>query len=132
MMPETVKSRANLLVIEPDEATRKGMKSLLEMSGYCVNTAANEKEAEIAAVEKTFDLILLDTNLPPPESFSEAYKVHQSPNLRHIPLVAISVHNHFGVSLTDPETDKFSVAYVTDLQHFDDLEKLTACLLNKK
>lgn len=132
MKPQTVKTKAHLLIIEPDEATRSGIKNLLEMSGYSINTAANEKEAEIAAIEKIFDLILFDTNLPPPESFSAAYKVHQNPNLRHIPLVAISVHEHFRISLKKPEVDRFSVICFSYAYNFEELEKLTACLLNFK
>lgn len=132
MTPQTVKTETNLLIIEPDEATRSGMKRLLEMNGYSVSAAANEKEAEIAALQKTFDLILYDTNLPPPDSFSAAYKVHQNPKLRHISLIAISVHNHFGKLLENPDVDQFSVAYFSNISNFEELEFLTANLLNIK
>lgn len=131
-MQNNEKTNPNLLVIESDQATRSGMKRLLEMHGYIVNAVANENEAETVSLQREYDLILFDTNLPPPESFSAAHRVHQRPKLKHIPLLAISVHEHFGVSFSDPEIDQFSVVYVTDLNHFDDLEKLSACLLNKK
>lgn len=132
MTSQTPKTETNLLVIEPDKATRSGMKRLLKMDGYSVNAVANENEAEIAARREIFDLILFDTNLPPPDSFSAAYKVHQSPKLRHIPLIAISVHKNFDVPLENPKVDRFSVAYFSDVSDFEELEELTASLLRLK
>lgn len=131
-MPQAVKTGMTLLVIESDDATRAGMKRLLEMNGYCVNAVANENEAENAALQETFDLVLFDTNLPPPKSFSAAYRVQQRPKLRYIPLLAISVHDHSDISLKNPEVDRFSVSYFTNLTDFEELEKLTACLLSMK
>ncbi len=134
MQPTRREDRTNsiLLVIEQNAATRSGMKRLLEMNGYAVTAVADEREAAFVAQQKSYDFILHDSNLPPPESFSAAYRVQQLPKLQHIPLLAISVHVNFGVSPADADADKFSVAYVTNLTHFDGLERLTACLLNKK
>lgn len=132
MLPARRKRNKNLLVIETDDATRSGMKRLFEMNGYCVNAVANVKEAEYAASEETFDLILFDTNLPPPASFSAAYKVQQQLNLRKTPLIAISVHEHFDLSLKNPDVDSFAVSYLTNVNCFEELEKLTECLITEK
>ena len=128
----TDKIEATLLVIEKDSATRRGMKRLLEMDGYRVRAVANEQEAVLAARRKSYDLILFDTDLPPPESFNAAYQIHQNSELQDIPIIAISVHKHFGVSPDSPAVDKFTVAYLANVYRFDELEKLADCLLKMK
>lgn len=121
-----------LLVIERDTATRLGLKRLLEMNGYKVTAVADEREAAAVAERKKYDLILFDSNLPPPESFSAAQQLRQNAKLRDSPILIISVHEKFNVPLDDPEADKFTVAYVTNLSRFDELEKLINCLTSAK
>lgn len=131
-MVKTERIEATLLVIEKDSPTRHGMKRLLEMDGYRVCAVADEQEAVLAARRTHYDLILFDTDLPPPESFNAAYQIHQNPELCDIPIIAISVHNHFRVSPDSSATDKFTVAYLANVYRFDELEKLADCLLKMK
>jgi len=131
-MVKTDRIEAALLVIEKDSATRRGMKRLLEMNGYQVRAVADEQEAVLAARRKKYDLILFDTDLPPPESFNAAYQIYQNAELDDIPIIAISVHKHFNVSLDSPAIDKFTVAYLSNFYRFDELEKLADCLLKMK
>ncbi|MBA3632818.1 MAG: response regulator [Acidobacteria bacterium] len=130
MQPTRREDRTNsiLLVIEQNAATRSGMKRLLEMNGYAVTAVADEREAAFVAQQKSYDFILHDSNLPPPESFAAAYELRQRAELRDTPLLVISVHEKFNVSLNQPDADKFTVAFMTDLSRFDELEKLIGCL----
>ena len=56
--------RPRVLVVEDDEASRYGMRALLESEGYVVGTASSLKEAEEALEESAPDVVLLDVTLP--------------------------------------------------------------------
>ncbi len=56
--------RPRVLVVEDDEASRYGMRALLESEGYVVRTAESLKEAEEALAESAPDVVLLDVTLP--------------------------------------------------------------------
>jgi len=120
----------HLLVVENNEETRTTVKCLFEMSGYRVTAVADEQgAAEACIVKGGHDLVLLNTNLPPPASFAAAYKTHRRPELRSIPMIFTSVDEHSIASMNNPEADDFTVAYITEVSCFDELEKLSECLL---
>ena len=121
-----------LLVIEPDAATRSGMKRLLEMNGYAVTAVADDAQATAAARRKNYDLILFDSYLPPPESLAAAHQIHQREELKNTPLLVISVHEKFSVPLNNTDADNFTVAYLADFSRFNELEKLVDCLMLSK
>ena len=129
---ENIEANSILLVIEPDAATRSGMKRLLEMNGYKVSAVANETEATRAARPKKFDLILFDSDLPPPESLAAAHRIRQRAELKNTPLLVISVHEKSGAPPDNPDADNFTVAYLVDLSRFNELEKLVDCLMKAK
>jgi len=127
--PRENKANSILLIIEPDAATRSGMQRLLEIKGYEVTAVADEREAAIIAAKKNYNLILFDSNLPPPASFSAAQRLHQYSELKNTPMLVISVNDKFDIPLNDPDVDRFTVAFITDLDDFEGLERLTASLL---
>lgn len=53
-----------ILIVEDNELNLKLMKDLLEYSGYLVYTADNGKEALEIVESNSFDLILLDIQMP--------------------------------------------------------------------
>ncbi len=119
-----------LLVVESNEEIRSGLKRLLEMSGYLVAAVANEQEAVEIAPREHPDLILMDANLPPPESLSAAHRLHQYAELHAVPLIVISVHQHAALSVvTNPELDDFTVGYITEMNCFNQVEDLISRLL---
>ena len=106
------------------------MQSLLEKYGYRASVAVNEKSAAaICAAQQKFDLILFDSGLAPPESFIAAHKLSQHPALTDIPMMVVSVHSNFSLPLDNPDIDNFTVAYLSNISRFDELEKLIACLV---
>lgn len=123
--------RPAILVIESDKATRSGMQSLLEKYGYRVSVAVHEKAAAISASQQKFDLILFDSGLAPPESLVAAYKLTQQPELNNVPMMVMSVHSNFSVPLDSPDIDNFTVAYLSNISRFDELEKLIRCLMSE-
>ncbi len=121
-----------LLVIEPDSATRSGMKRLLEGNGFTVTAVRDESEAVSVAGRMTFDLILFDSDLPPPASYVLAHSIHQRAALRSTPLLVISVHGKSKFGEHHLDADKFSVAYISELSRFDELETLIDFMLKLK
>ena len=130
-MKATQPARGTILVIESDGATRSGMKLLVEKYGYMAGVAVNEHEAASIASQNKYDLILYDTGIAPPESFAAAYKLSRKPELQGIPMIALSVHHEFSLPLNNPDVDNFAVAYISNVSHFEQLERLMHCLLSK-
>lgn len=132
-MSQRQEANSILLVVESNEEVRSGMKRLLEMSGYRVAAVANEQEAVQIATRAHPDLILLDANLPPPDSLSAAHRLHQYAELHDVPVVVISTHQHGVISVpNDPVLDDFTVGYITEMNRFGQLENLIARLLAKQ
>jgi len=129
-MSQRQEAHSILLVVESSEEIRSGMKRLLEMSGYRVVAVANEQEAVEIAPREQPDLILMDANLPPPESLSAAHRLHQYAELHAVPLIVISVHRQVEFSVaTHPELDDFTVGYITEMSRFNQVEDLIGRLL---
>jgi DNA-binding response OmpR family regulator len=57
-------TKANILIVEDDEAIATGLALNLKLEGYASRTACDGVEAETAIAEHTPDLILLDLGLP--------------------------------------------------------------------
>lgn len=123
---------ASLLVIERDAETRSGIARFFELSGYLVTAVAGEKEAVQAAQEDRQDLIVFNTYSAPPESFALAYRLHQQSSLAKIPIVITSVHDRSFSQLGDPESDDFTIAYITEVSRLDELEHLIKCVQSFK
>lgn len=56
--------KQTILIVEDDTALAQGIKLNLELSGFCIYTAYNLKDAERMLREYQVNLILLDVNLP--------------------------------------------------------------------
>ena len=59
-----MESETNILIVDDDESTCKIMSLILKNSGYMIETVGTGKEAAAKALEKFFNLALLDINLP--------------------------------------------------------------------
>ncbi len=56
--------QSSILVVDDEDTLRLGMKARLETQGFIVDTAANGEEAMHKIQERSFDLVLLDINMP--------------------------------------------------------------------
>src|SRR3712207_8036540 len=82
-----------VMVVEDFEDNRFMMRRLLEMSGYRVVEAVNGQEAvEVAARERP-DLILMDLSLPLLDGLAATRRIREQPDLRAVPIVAVSAHD---------------------------------------
>ena len=54
----------HILLVEDDESILSGLKEILENEGYQISTASNGIDGFNLAIEKSFDLLILDIMLP--------------------------------------------------------------------
>jgi two-component system cell cycle response regulator DivK len=119
-----------VMVVEDFEDNRFMMRRLLEMSGYRVLEAVNGEEAVELAKRERPGLILMDLSLPQLDGLAATRRIRQYPELRDVPIVAVSAHD-----TADFHADALAAGcndYVTKPIDFDQLEALLSRLLPKK
>ncbi|MEW6254720.1 MAG: response regulator [Pseudomonadota bacterium] len=79
-----------VLIIEDHADSRELMHFLLSRSGYDVICAADGVEGLEAARRTQPDLIISDIQIPRLNGFQVAAAIAADPNLRHIPLIAVT------------------------------------------
>jgi len=117
-------------MVEDFEDNRFMMRRLLEMSGYRVIEAMNGEEAVEVAWRERPGLILMDLSLPLLDGLAATRRIRQQPELRNVPIVAVSAHD-----TADFHADALAAGcndYVTKPIDFDQLEALLDRLLPKK
>lgn len=105
------------------------MRRLLEISGYRVVEAMNGEEAVEVAKRSRPSLILMDLSLPLLDGLAATRRIRQQPELREVPIVAVSAHD-----TADFHADALAAGcndYVTKPIDFDQLESLLHRLLPK-
>ena len=79
-----------ILSAEDNAANRRIIRDLFGKKGYRVIEALNGEEAvEIAKREKP-DLILMDIQLPKISGYDAARAIKSNPELKHIPIIAVT------------------------------------------
>jgi two-component system, cell cycle response regulator DivK len=123
-------SPPTVMVVEDFEDNRFMMRRLLEMSGYRVLEAVNGEEAVELAKRERPGLILMDLSLPQLDGLAATRRIRQYPELRDVPIVAVSAHD-----TADFHADALAAGcndYVTKPIDFDQLEALLSRLLPKR
>lgn len=129
MSPTDASSLPTIMVVEDFEDNRFMMRRLLEMSGYRVLEAINGEEAVHLAHQERPHLILMDLSLPQLDGLAATRRIRQHPDLRDVPIVAVSAHD-----TADFHADALAAGcndYVTKPIDFDQLEALLNRLLPK-
>jgi PAS domain S-box-containing protein len=84
----------NILVAEDNAVNQKLVSRLLEKRGHCVKVVANGREAVGALEQGTYDLVLMDMQMPEMDGFeatAELRKREKQSGL-HTPIVALTAH----------------------------------------
>jgi PAS domain S-box-containing protein len=88
------KRTMRILVAEDNLVNQRLALRLLEKRGHRVVVASNGREALAALEEDTFDLVLMDIQMPEMDGMEATAKIREKENLtgRHQPVVALTAH----------------------------------------
>lgn len=84
--------RATILIIESSIDTRLLVSLSLQGTGYYTMTAACGEEAMQIAKHAIPDVILMDLDMPQRDGFGATRRLRQMPELRHVPVVAVTAY----------------------------------------
>lgn len=87
-MSGTSTQKYHLLLVEDNEVNRKLAAKLLEKMGYVVDVVTNGQEAVNACSKHSYDLILMDCQMPVMDGFEATFAIRHSQNT--VPIVAMT------------------------------------------
>ncbi len=79
-----------ILIVDDEPSNIELLSTFLTIIGYNTMSAANGKEAVEMALKLKPDLILMDVHLPEMDGLAATELLKKDPEIRHIPIVAIS------------------------------------------
>jgi len=84
----------HVLLADDNAVNRKVASRLLEKQGHSVEIACNGSEALAAVARETFDLILMDVQMPVMNGYdaTRVIRAAERADGRHIPIVALTAH----------------------------------------
>ncbi|MDM8515930.1 response regulator [Desulfobacterales bacterium HSG16] len=82
----------HVLLVEDNPTNRKVAGELLKMSGVNVDTANNGLEAVEAAINKTYDTIFMDVQMPEMDGFEATRIIQEKLGKKTPPIIAITAH----------------------------------------
>jgi CheY-like chemotaxis protein len=84
----------NILVVEDNPINQKFAVGMLQKQGYQVGVAENGQEALAKLKESSFDLILMDIQMPIMNGLEATLEIRrlEQDSARHIPIVALTAH----------------------------------------
>jgi CheY-like chemotaxis protein len=87
------KPPARILLVEDNLLNQKLTKTLLEKAGYQVDVAENGKQALAAVQTTSFDLILMDCQMPEMDGYETTQAIRrQERSGHHVPIIALTAH----------------------------------------
>jgi two-component system cell cycle response regulator DivK len=89
--------RGTVLIIESSIDTRLLVSLTLQAAGYYALTAASGEEAMQIAKHAIPDVILMDLDMPQRDGFGATRRLRQMPELRHVPVVAVTAYPADGI-----------------------------------
>ena len=84
----------NILLAEDNPVNQKVAVRLLERQGHRVSVAGTGKAALNLLLERSFDIVLMDLQMPEMDGFAatEAIRREQSESIRSLPIIALTAH----------------------------------------
>jgi CheY-like chemotaxis protein len=82
--------KANILVVDDDERTRRMMEAMLTPQGYGVILAKDGNEAIDVAVKEKPDFILMDMMMPIMDGLVACFEIKANPSTKKIPLFMLT------------------------------------------
>jgi two-component system chemotaxis response regulator CheY len=84
---------ARILVVDDATTVRMYYRDVLEQAGFAVEEAANGFEGLEKAVAESFDLVLVDVNMPKMDGYAFLRRGRTMPELQAVPAVMISTES---------------------------------------
>jgi CheY-like chemotaxis protein len=81
-----------VLLVEDNEENRDALSRHLRRKGYEVLIAVDGREGIDVARDETPDLILMDMSLPVLDGWQAAQQLKAAPEMRGIPIIALTAH----------------------------------------
>ena len=79
-----------ILSVEDNAANRRIVRDLFQSKGYKVIEATDGEEGIAMAEQEGPDLILMDIQLPKVSGYEATKAIKANPNLKHIPIIAVT------------------------------------------
>ncbi|UCG80019.1 MAG: response regulator, partial [Desulfobacterales bacterium] len=91
---QEAQTRLSILLVEDNPVNRKVAETILKKRGHRVAIASNGREALEALDKESFDLVLMDVQMPEMDGFeaTERIRGREKGNGEHIPIVAMTAH----------------------------------------
>jgi two-component system chemotaxis response regulator CheY len=83
-------AKANILLVEDNDALRGVISFNLMRAGYQVTVVANGREALDALEQGTFDLVLSDQQMPKMTGIQLCEQIRELPQHQHLPFVLLT------------------------------------------
>jgi two-component system, cell cycle response regulator DivK len=83
---------AKILLVEDNDMNRDMLSRRLERKGYEILIAVDGKEGVEIAQNQRPDLILMDMSLPVMDGWEATRQLKANPEMRHIPVIALTAH----------------------------------------
>ena len=87
---------STILLVEDNEMNRDMLTRRLERKGFEVLIAVDGDEASRVIATGTFDLVLMDINLPIKDGFQLTRELKSNPRTAAIPVIALTAHAMVG------------------------------------
>lgn len=109
-----------ILAVDDDEVMRSALKRVLQSEGYEVVLAEDGLELSKTLESTSFDLILMDINLPWVDGYELCTLLKSHPTLKSVPLIMVSankdsdaIERGFSVGCDDYVTKPFEVDHIS-------------------
>ena len=81
---------SRVLVVDDATTVRMYYREVLEEAGFAVDEAVNGFEALEKSIEQTYDLLIVDVNMPKMDGYSFLKHARKAPELQAVPAIMIS------------------------------------------
>ncbi len=121
---------AKILIVEDHPLHMRLMEMTLKDKGYILLRAIDGPEGLAIAERERPDLILMDIRLPRMSGFEVARRLRANPELRHIPIIALTAHAM--ASDRESVTNSGCDAYITKPIDTRELPRVICEILERK
>ena len=98
LIETTRRQPLRVLLVEDNSVNQRVAVRLLEKMGHCVAVAGNGREALAALDVESFDLVLMDVQMPEMDGLEATAAIRQREQTTgaHVPILAMTAHNMKG------------------------------------